>query len=506
MMRSSKHGRIVKSTFSNVTCLAVSFALGSTIFSGQALATISADKQRPNTVKVESPPIKWMVKMGGRVAVELENPTVVCEIGRQLPLFQQTDKSYVAMVPTLDGGHRLCAFPRYTGGDNAAWVSIEHILVFAQRTSSIRGSFVFDENEVVPLVRENSDSYTVEILRNNRRVEMTVSKTTPGVVLVPMQYKPPAKKTKGIPVSAAQATPPPAESAESAEAVVRPPPFVIETTAAIESSPELALAKIREQMLQEILDKLEKAKKDHVFDASAKAIDDQAAKDKPPVASPVLAVPTVAAAATPRPGERVSYPQEPAGIYSLKDVYLLYVRENAASFLLMGIVLLLALELVLRMNVRRAGGHQNQAGHSGGTASASSSEVFTYSTVGESVTPEALQNHLSSHGDLSGTLGGYILPQVVQFFSSAHESGRMTIIETNGHVAELIFRDGQIIDAYAGTASGKLAAQAILQLREGRFNFRRDNVATLTPAIHDDTVSLLLEAHQIFDESQKKSF
>ena len=94
---------------------------------------------------------------------QLPNPKLLLETGKQLPLFQQSKDSYVALTTDSEGGLHLTAFPRYVGNAPTAWVSLENILVFGHRSPSIEGNFKFDRDEMVPLLRETPEAYVVDV-------------------------------------------------------------------------------------------------------------------------------------------------------------------------------------------------------------------------------------------------------------------------------------------------------------------------------------------------------
>jgi hypothetical protein len=139
--------------------------------------------------------------------------------------------------------------------------------------------------------------------------------------------------------------------------------------------------------------------------------------------------------------------------------------------------------------------------------SALSTEVlYTYSSAGAPMTHDMVRHQLDEGSDLSGTLDGYLLPPVVQFFCSARETGRMVIHQADGRREELFFRNGQIVDARCGNIKGRDAAQMILRRRQGSFQFRRGLAENHPHTIQQETMTLLLEVHHMEDEANASRY
>ena len=128
------------------------------------------------------------------------------------------------------------------------------------------------------------------------------------------------------------------------------------------------------------------------------------------------------------------------------------------------------------------------------------SQVFSYNSGTEPMVsaPPAVQD--PSEGDLTGTLDGYSMGQVVQFFNSSGDSGELTVRGGNGREDSMFFDDGHIINATCGELSGEKAVYEILRLQQGSFSFRRMDTSSRARVILQDTMSLLLEGHRLVDE------
>lgn len=504
-------------SFSKLTRLAGLLAICAGNFL-TARAVITEEKVPTEYHKAEAPPIAWMIRMGGTVSLDIPNPKVSYEVGRQLPLFQSSLTAHLAITPSAEEGEKLTAFPRYVGNEPSAWISAENLLVFGRRAASVAGKFTFEADELVPLVRETADAYIVDVQRLGRHLPMTVSKKTPGVVLVPVQKADPAaaaRKLTGIirPLESngVEAVSPAKITAENALEQV--------TGRGADGDPssEMAIAKIKEDFIKDLMTELEKVKQQKAIEDARKAAATEAARlaaanappepaPKPEVIIQKVEVPVPVAAPKPEP--------EPATNDQMAFLAH-YVRDNAITLVILAICALLLPILAIslsRMKARTAP-HRPSPHPAVSIQPAASAplatEVFTFSSVGESHdhnphhTAAAHPAGNTGHGDLSGTLSGHILPQVVQFFCAARESGRMTIRQESGLTEELTFNNGQIIDAKTGSITGKDAARAILQQRDGKFTFHRANTSNERRNIHDDTMALLLDAHTALDEKRR---
>lgn len=543
------------------------------------LATLTTEVLPNSTVPATAPVLSWQVRMGGEVALAVEDQGLTMEIGQQLKLFQQNEKYYITLIEAYDGSTSLCAFPRFSGREPSGWVSAEKLFVFSHRARSVDGTFLFDADESVPLLRENESSYLVDVVRNGRRIALEVPKRTKGVVLVPKQQhvavtaavRPPpvASRTtpQQLPSNPGNAVPP----ANTAKLPVDNEPLM---GASPEPPAEISVAKIKEQVLEELMLELQKAKQQRVANqqtvVSPKAVTEeditravaaQIAAVKASVATQPQSIEVVRvdapSAATLRPPDPVETPDvaairpaappvKPPSYFQI--LAMTFLRENAVALLLTGLALPLGIVAVRRWRHRHShepasmeqvqphvrvpmvrlpssASHAATAGlplsnhaHAAGPGGISpayptqptispsvpnpASQVFTFSSIGQSVPADAMRHQLEDHGDLSGTLDGHILPQVVQFFASARESGCMMIRQQDGQCEELYFQEGQIVDAKSGGARGKQAAHLILQRRRGTFHFRRGNMSDHVRGITEDTMALLLEVHQLIDEAR----
>jgi hypothetical protein len=131
----------------------------------------------------------------------------------------------------------------------------------------------------------------------------------------------------------------------------------------------------------------------------------------------------------------------------------------------------------------------------------SDGQAYSYNISGEAMIsqpePEYAQ---AAEGDLSGTLDGYSMGQVVQFFNSSGDEGILTLTTDGDQEDLMIFNNGQIIAAASGELSGEEAVYAILRRQHGNFSFRRIDTSDHERVILQDTMSLLLEGHRLVDE------
>jgi len=120
----------------------------------------------------------------------------------------------------------------------------------------------------------------------------------------------------------------------------------------------------------------------------------------------------------------------------------------------------------------------------------------------EAEVASALDSAKTADGDLQGALENFSIGQVVQFFHVNSESGTLTLSARNGSGPDtLLFVDGRIVDGRSGHENGTEAVLQVLRRRKGNFAFTRGAINPDVQRIKADTMSLLLEAHQLVDEA-----
>lgn len=489
---------------------------------GVCEAALSTDAVPLSAVKAEAVPVIWRVQLEGRVSVRLPNPGLTMEIGRQLPLFQQTERDYVAIVESADGTPALAVFPRVTSGGYTAWITAERQLVFSQRTRSLAGAFTFDENETLPLVRETPPAFLVQVERYGRRIAFPIPRQTKGVNLVPVPLVEPKPAVAPAAPAPLAATAPPV----AAVPVAMPPAAEIPEAGIDEDAQELSVEQIKNEVLSGIMVEVDRLRQERAAKMAAEA---EAEARKAPEPAPVVAVAPepvpvvvtqiVQVVTREVPAAVAAPPPLPSG--SWFESMLAFYDTHAIRILQGCVVILLVLLLVVEMDKRR---RRSSAGAAAMPAKSTAvnqvSTLYSVSSVGESVTqgptghamapaatatmasrPKPTPATSTQHADLGGTLDGAMLPQVVQYFTSSRESGRLRIRREDGTEEYLFFDSGRIIDAQSGGINGRDAAYRILLRRGGSFVFSRGDCSNHQRTIREDSMAILLEAHQMMDEA-----
>ena len=100
----------------------------------------------------------------------------------------------------------------------------------------------------------------------------------------------------------------------------------------------------------------------------------------------------------------------------------------------------------------------------------------------------------------SGRIDDMELNEVVQWIGMSGKSGRLEVQAENTG-GELVFRDGDLIDAASGSLRGEAAVFELLRQDAGRFQFVQREVPS-TRTIQRSTLHLLLEACRMLDEAR----
>jgi len=108
----------------------------------------------------------------------IDNPSLTFSVGDHLPLFQENDKYFVAILPDEEEVPRLVAFRLVQMGTRRAWVTSEAIMYFAYDTSSSRGLLYLDLDEELPVLSESKSGYEVLVTRFNRTARLWIPRRT----------------------------------------------------------------------------------------------------------------------------------------------------------------------------------------------------------------------------------------------------------------------------------------------------------------------------------------
>ena len=150
--------------------------------------------------------------------------------------------------------------------------------------------------------------------------------------------------------------------------------------------------------------------------------------------------------------------------------------------------------------VRRRSGRQGSVRRKREEGPISESKVYSYQSNADMMNAESEPVSRPPSGDLTGTLDNYSIGQIVQFFNSSGDSGRLVVDPASGEASEICFHEGHIISASIGKLDGENAVYAILRSREGSFIFHREDMSNVPRVIFQDTMSLLLEGSRLADE------
>lgn len=123
-------------------------------------------------------------------------------------------------------------------------------------------------------------------------------------------------------------------------------------------------------------------------------------------------------------------------------------------------------------------------------------------------------------GKLEGALSTLPITDVIQLLNSTGQSGILTLTDAKQATANLVFQDGEIVQAAYEGKTGEDAVFGVIRIRDGRFEFTKTEpvahadktkqiaadaakarTATFEKQIVRKTQSLLLEGARMIDES-----
>lgn len=100
----------------------------------------------------------------------------------------------------------------------------------------------------------------------------------------------------------------------------------------------------------------------------------------------------------------------------------------------------------------------------------------------------------------SGLLLALRIPDLVQLLNSTHQTGILTIENTDGEMGRAYFADGEITSAQYMDKTDDEALYALVTVKDGNFEFTSDNTSPPPKTIHNRTIPLLFEACRRADE------
>ncbi len=467
-------------------------------------------------------------------SLPVPNADVSHGIGEQSLLFDINPDYYVAIVKDdFAPVNKLVAFARSASADGTAWITNEKQLIFAKRVSSSPGRILIRRGEVLPLLDENARAYLVMIERFGRQVTMEIPKSV-GKFL-PQERPPPPVFMTAEPTNppAQQIAAEPQPESEPKAPVARP---IVQKPASGMSRPSGVRITLNEEAIRKLqptvtfVEPDQPAEKPKPIAKAAPSAPTPApppaqppAEQTPPIAPPAQQTaqqqpiaptpppepaPTVAAAPTPKDAQP-NAESKPAPIEAPAN--LANVPEPSSNsfislssltlWILMGTIVIEAGMLIMTFRKRRAMIPPPAHPPAPTPASAPTNEVFSYSSVGESIVDSsAFRTLVDESGDLRGDLDKFSLGHVVQFLHSSSESGTLAITTPEDQTDKLIFDRGQIIDAVCGNRCGEAAAEMILRKRKGTFRFSHEDNSRRLRLIHYDTMAMLMDAARAMDE------
>lgn len=452
--------------------------------------------------------------------MKVDNVGIVRDVGEQFLLFDINAEYFIGIIrDDFAPVNQLVAFPRFGSSDGTAWVTNEKQMIFGARTRSCAGSLLLRKGEVLPVVGENSRTFTVMMQRFGREVSLEIPKSSPSIAL---QTAPPppvyvaAEPARPVVAEVAQAEAPKTHLPRPTATPPKPTP--------IAASRPVQVKNVNQETIKQLMPTVVIAGADAPEESPAEDVAVPVSEPPPPAAAVVAvqaasAAPELAAAPT-APVSNVVAAAAPAAAVDTQAVKVVtaavaptsnaaparalppptvIVPEPVTSFLslssltfwiLLGTVVVEAVMIVTMFMKRRTV-----------AAAIPTNEVFSFTSVGESIIDQSFKDYVGqSNGDLQGELDKFSMGHVVQFFHSSGESGTLTITTPDHQVDKLIFDRGQIIDAVCGNRCGEAAAEVILRKRQGTFRFTREDNSKRLRLIQQETMALLMEAARMIDE------
>lgn len=487
-------------------------------------------------------PYTKVLRVTNDFSVAVANDQAFHDVGDRELFFDINPDYFISIVPDeVAPVNRLVAFPRLTmAGDGTAWITNEKQLIFGSRTWSCAGALLVRSTEMLPILGESKTSYSVSIERFGRQMRLDISKSlhsfyvddAPNPVFEVVTA---ATNSESI----AEAAPTGVVAAIELARANSPLSAPVKSTTIPPSATNVATTAVPKSKAAAPLNAAAKitvtAETMQQFDTAVVIAKPVVAPPPPPpparvepvavaaAPTPVAAPPAPIAETKPEPvpaaietnvaviapaSSTATVSEAATALVSVAPVTGVVAKASAEAavekrgflslvtlnswtlWILLGTVLAEGV-MILTMFIKRKS-----------SSAQSSAEVFSFTSVGESILDNTVRDYMSGDGtgDLQGELEKFSMGHVVQFFHSSGESGTLTITNTTGHADKLIFDRGQIIDAVCGNRCGEAAAEVILRKRQGSFKFSREDNSRRLRLIQQDTMSLLMEAARVIDE------
>ncbi len=516
--------------------------------------------------KPEIPKKRGFVRViGDDFAVLIPKLSLVFETGSRLPLFQQNDHYFIALVRDREGRQRLAAFPLAGHAGKSAWVSRENDMFFAFPTAACNGKLYLRFGDELPVVRETEREYIVMVERLGRRAEVAISKRSDEIEYVEFPPPPPPKPAGPVVVNLnspeaynsnvvgtlekggkiyyiyGENTAAESQDGESGESGGGGVIFRISSlfsggqgqgqaqgkaparAVAPEPTPEPAPAKPSPPVKPK---------------PGAKPAP-PAATNKPPPKKPMLAATNQAPAAKPSPkpvaGKKPdasaastgttaatmgSPPSATPPARAKRTDWVKLISYSVAG--LMGLFVLSAgaVSVARKMQLKARTVAKPEA-PAAAVEPVAAEPIAAPELVEPAVPPPPLDMPPVHHTDaeehhtikmpskpktetaFSGSLGNVSLGSVAQFLNSDRESGVLNVkCDIVLNSGSITFVDGEIVDATSNDKRGVDAVYQIMRCRSGHFAFSRGKKPDIERTVHEGTIALLMEAHRLIDEEK----
>jgi hypothetical protein len=467
------------------------------------------------------------------------------EIGDSLPLVQENEHFYIAMVETEYAREKqqICAFPLIAQKARmpAAWVTRSGLMFFGYRTSSCDGELYLRDGEQLEVVGISDDAYRAVINRYDRSIPLTIPRDTAFLAYEP--GPPPTPVPEGPRRTIIHAT------AETAKMTV------VTGHAGRQQKEETGLKPEIHDRLADLFAADQQLKKKkaaqtqqktkvitatnwnepwfEVEDADSKA----AARKKKPEPTPAPTV-TETAQITPEPEPTVdagpdddSAPSSTTTVAAVQTAAATTVTATASaetaaevtgkveaveqpsgkqaprvSFMarLAGIlaghqlhiiiIMLFIIIIFVLLHVKRRLKVKKEK------APALQEDEATMAAEAE---PLPLGSDASdTEVDMSGHIAASSLGDVAQFLNAGKETGVLGIKDEAGQEeGTMVFEKGELIDAQSPGHRGVEAVYDLLRHKEGFFSFvRHAEDSGWDRTINQGTISLLLDVYRVIDE------
>jgi len=412
------------------------------------------------------------------VPVDIDNAYLSFNVGDSLPLFQENDEYFIALVDTPYEGKRLSAFPLKKGTGKTAWVTPENTMFFGYRTLSTEGKLYLHIYEELPVIGETPDHYEVVVERLGRQAAIQIPKVSEDFMFLANTKVVPHKSKKKPPHTLVKHKPqkrrilPPATSSvhRAGEEKKRPATNTIASSVTNEPVVSVEVPRPKESVDEALMSFL---------DADSDPNGDPLSED--------------------------SEGYNESGVSSGKDAlaYVINLLKQGTLIVIVTVGLILLFIFIFIMGLRRSV-----------LRKANRTKLKSLSLMDqlpELPPPEQLNlgdrdGDDDASADFSGSIASMSLGAVTQFLNSDKESGTLSITaDDKAPIGTILFNEGEIVDARCDTKRGVDAVYELLRNQEGLFAFSREDLGDFEQTVKQGTISLLLDAHRIMDEEGEGS-